>query len=141
MVHYLELMLMGSWKLLLTVALLGAIGCSVFWRAPKVPIEREELRRLVFSAVVLYAVGALASISDRGALAGVVYASGILVCSLAVWLSRGIDRGDGGEGPGDDGPPDNEHPPPGPDGTPAFDWDAFERDLRNYVEGQGTLTR
>lgn len=65
---------------------------------------------------------------------------GILVCSLAVWLSRGIRRDDGSEGGGGggggngNGPPGNQRPPSGPDGLLAFDWDEFERDLSAWTE-------
>ena len=121
-----------GWKFLLTVALLAAICCSVFLRAPRQPIERAELRRLVLAAVVLYFVGAVASISHRGALAGVVYASGILVCSLAVWLSRGADFDDGSDEDPGDGPPSDERPPDGPDGLPLIDWDDFERERARW---------
>jgi hypothetical protein len=133
-------MLSPSWKLLLTVVLLGSIGCSIFMRAPREPIERYELRRLVAAAVVLYAVGALASLAHRGVLAGVVYASGILVCSLAVWLSRGVDRDDGFDGGGGD-PPGGEEPPTGPDGLPTIDWDEFERELAGWAEQRNSLSR
>lgn len=118
-----------TWKLVLTIVLLVAIFCSVCLRAPRVRIAPRELHRLVGAAILLYIVGAAASVSGRGMLAGVVYAAGILVCSLAVWLSRGAERGDGPDGPDDSGPPEDELPPNGPDGIPPFDWDEFEREL------------
>ncbi len=122
-----------TWKLLLTLALLGAILCSVTVRAPREAANRDELRRLVIAAVVLYLVGVLASLSHHGALAGAVYACGILACSLAVWLSRGINRDDGADGCDDDGPPGGEEPPR-PGGFPTFDWDEFERELASLSE-------
>ena len=121
-----------GWKLVLTLALLCAILCSVVLRAPRQRIADHELRHLVLAAVALYGVGALASLAHDSILAGLVYASGILICSLAVWLSRGADPGDGPDGPGGNEPPGDEHPPPGPDGLPAFDWDEFERELARY---------
>jgi hypothetical protein len=117
-----------GWKLALTAGLLVAILGSVVARAPRRPIDRLELRRLVLSALLLYGVGAVASILHRGQLAGLLYASGIVVCSIAVWLSRGTDRGDGPDGPGGGAPPENEQPPPGPEGIPVFDWDQFDRE-------------
>jgi hypothetical protein len=128
-----------TWKLLLTLTLLGAILCSVTVRAPREPTDRGELRRLVVAAVILYCVGTLASLSHHGLLAGTIYASGILVCSLAVWLSRGIRRDDGSEGGGGgggngNGPPGNQRPPSGPDGLLTFDWDEFERELSAWSE-------
>jgi hypothetical protein len=128
-----------SWKLGLTVALLLAICGSVFLRAPREPIERHELRRLVAAAVVLYSVGAVASLDHRGMLAGFVYACGILVCSLAVWLSRGASRRDGPGGSGGDPPPEDESPPPaGPDGLPPIDWGEFERERAAWARELGS---
>ncbi|HET9721358.1 MAG TPA: hypothetical protein VFP55_14855 [Solirubrobacteraceae bacterium] len=123
-----------SWKLLLTGGLLAAIVGSVCLRAPRRSIDRLELRRLVLSALLLYGIGAVASLLHRGALAGVLYASGIVVCSLAVWLSRGADRGDGPDGPGGSRPPTDEDPGTGPDGVPPFEWDweAFERERAGW---------
>ena len=64
-------------------------------------------------------------------LAGLVYATGIAVCALAAWLSRGSDSEDppGGQDPVD------EQPPPEPDGL-GFDWAAFEWDFRSFVDRQ-----
>ena len=130
----------SDWKLGLTAALLLAVLASLAWRAPSDPVERGELRRLVASAVVLYAVGAAASLAGHGTLAGIVYASGILVCSLAVWLSRGTGRGDGPDGGGNE-PPIDEGPPwdPAPDGLPPVDWEAFERERARWADRQ-TIT-
>jgi len=128
-----------TWKLVLTLTLLGAIVCSVTLRAPREPVERAELRRLVLVAIALYCVGTLASLADHGFLAGAVYASGILLCSRAVWLSRGLRRDDGSGGEGDDGPPGDERPPPGPDGFPTFDWDEFERELAAWSSEHAKL--
>ena len=118
-----------GWKLALSATLSVAILGSICLRAPGQPIARRELRRLVLSALLLYAVGAVASALHRGQLAGVMYACGIVVCSVAVWLSRGSERGDGPDGPGGSRPPQDEQPPPGPDGVPPleWDWDSFDR--------------
>lgn len=121
-----------GWKLALTLGLLGAILASVCLRAPQRPLARFELRRLVLGALLLYGIGALASVLHRGQLAGLLYASGIVVCSLAVWLSRGTERGDGPDGPGGSEPPEDEHPPPGPDGIPLLDWDEFDRERAGW---------
>jgi hypothetical protein len=119
-----------AWKLVLTLALAVAILVSLCARAPRRTIPGSDLRRLVVSAIGLYAVGGLASLTHHRFLAAVVYASGIATCALAAWLSRGSDSEDppGGEEPVD------EEPPPGPDGIPAFDWDMFEREFRRYSE-------
>jgi hypothetical protein len=122
-----------AWKIVLAIVLLVAIFLSACAHAPRQPIARNELRQLVGSALGLYAVGLLASLTHHGQLAGIVYAAGIIVCALAVWLSRGIDPGD----PGDDGDePVDEQPPPEPDGLPVFDWTAFEQQFRDYSDSQ-----
>jgi hypothetical protein len=125
-----------SWKLVVTVVLLGVIVLSLCVPPPQRDVEGRELRRLVLGGAVLYALGAYASISHRLVLAASVYASGILICSVAVWLSRGLrhDDGWGGSDGGGGGPSDDEQPPPGPDGMPQFDWDDFERELAAYSE-------
>jgi hypothetical protein len=117
------------WKLVLAVALLAAIFLSACARAPKRPIPRRELRQLVACALGLYCVGLLASLTRHGQLAGIVYAGGIMTCALAVWLSRGSDPGDP---PDDPDEPVDEHPPPEPEGMPAFDWVTFEQQFRDY---------
>lgn len=120
------------WKLGLALALGVAIFVSAYATAPRRAVPGSDLRRLVMSAVALYLVGLLASVTHHAVLAGFVYAAGIFVCALAVWLSRGIDPEDppnGGEEPTD------ERPPPSPDGL-DFDWASFERAFRAYERGQ-----
>jgi hypothetical protein len=87
--------------------------------------------------VCLYLVGGLASLTHHPALAGLVYAAGIVICALAAWLSRGTDSEDppGGEEPVD------ERPPPEPDGLPGLGWDDFERAFRAYAERTGAKAR
>jgi hypothetical protein len=121
-----------AWKLVLVFVLVGAIALSAFARAPRRPLPRGELRRLVLAALTLYGVGVYASLTHHAVLAGVVYVSGIAACGLAAWLSRGSDSEDPPDGR-DDGPPDRE-PPPDPDGLPEFDWAAFERQFRTYSD-------
>lgn len=121
-----------AWKVVLACALAAAIFTSLYARAPQRAVPGADLRRLVLSALGLYAIGAFASISDHPLLAALVYAAGIAVCALAAWLSRGSDS----EDPPDDEDPVDEQPPPEPDGLPAFDWDSFERDFRVYSERQ-----
>jgi hypothetical protein len=121
-----------AWKLVLVVVLVGAILVSACARAPRRPLPRVELRRLVLAALTLYGVGVFASLTHHPLLAGVVYVSGIAACAFAAWLSRGVDP----EDPPDDGgqdPPSQEPPPRDPDGLPAFDWGAFERQFRAYT--------
>jgi hypothetical protein len=120
-----------GWKLALAVALGGAIFFSAYAAAPRRTVPGPDLRRLILAAVVLYGVGALAAVSHHRILAGIVYAAGIVVCTLAVWLSRGIDPEDP---PSDGEEPSDEGPPPSPDGLPEFDWDDFERAFRDYAE-------
>jgi uncharacterized membrane protein YfcA len=121
-----------AWKLVLAVMLGAGILISVYAHAPHRAVAGSDLRRLVVSALSLYAVGGVASLTHHPVLAGIVYAAGIIVCALAAWLSRGTDSEDppGGEEPVD------EQPPPEPDGLPTFDWASFERDFRAYSERQ-----
>jgi hypothetical protein len=119
------------WKLGLAVALGVAIFISAYATAPREPVSRDDLRRLVFSAIALYLVGLLASVTHHPLLAAIVYASGITVCALAVWLSRGTDSEDP---PSDGEEPTDERPPPSPDGLPEFDWASFERGFRTYAD-------
>jgi hypothetical protein len=117
-----------AWKLVLAVTLGAAIVASAYAKAPRRAFPGGDLRRLVLAALLLYAVGLVASLSHRGALAAVLFATGIAISALAAWLSRGSDSG--GPPPGDE--PADEQPPPDPDGIPQFDWAAFERDFRVY---------
>jgi hypothetical protein len=117
-----------AWKLVLAVALGAAIVASAYAQAPRRSFPSADLRRLVLAALVLYAVGMVATLSHRGLLAAILYATGIAVSALAAWLSRGSDSG--GPPPGDQ--PADEQPPPDPDGAPQFDWAAFERGFRAY---------
>ncbi len=126
--------LSATLKLAFAVALVGAIFLSACARAPRQAVPRSELRRLVLCALTLYAVGGLASLTHHGALAGLVYGSGILVAALAAWLSRGRDADDP---PDDSDEPVDEQPPPEPDGIPRLDWVAFEREFREYAERVG----
>lgn len=116
---------------MLAVGLLLAIFLSAYAQAPRQAIAKSDLRRLVLSAVGLYCVGLLASLTHHGQLAGLVYATGIVVCALAVWLSRGTDPEDP---PDDHDEPVDEQPPPEPDGLPAFDWASFEQQFREYSD-------
>jgi hypothetical protein len=119
-----------AWKLALATILGAAILMSLRARAPRRTIPSAELRRLVYAALALYLVGALAWVTNHPVLAGIVYAVGITTAALAAWLSRGRDSEDppGGQEPGD------EQPPPGPGGLPYFDWASFERDFRSYAQ-------
>jgi hypothetical protein len=117
-----------AWKLVLAVVLAAAIIASAYAKAPRRSFPGGDLRRLVFAALVLYAVGLVASLSHHGVLAAALYATGIIVSALAAWLSRGSDSG--GPPPGDE--PADEQPPPDPDGVPQFDWARFEREFRAY---------
>lgn len=103
---------------------------SVCARAPRQSVPGSELRRLVGCALILYAVGGVASLTHHSILAGLVYGAGIIVSALAAWLSRGQDHG----GPPDDDEPGDEGPPPEPDGVPRLDWARFEREFQDYSE-------
>ncbi len=122
-----------AWKLGFAAVLVVAIFASACVRAPRRAAPAAELRRLVVCSLVLYGVGALASLTHHVALAAVVYGAGISVAALAAWLSRGRDQ----EDPPDDGDqPVDEQPPPEPDGVPRLDWARFEREFREYARRQ-----
>ena len=117
-----------AWKLVLAVTLAATIFASARARAPRRALPATDLRWLVAAAVVLYGVGVACSLAHHPILAVVVFAGGIAVSALAVWLSRGADS----EGPSSPEEPADERPPPSPDGAPGFDWAAFERELSAY---------
>ncbi len=124
--------LAAAWKLALAIAFCAAIFASACARAPRHSIPGAELRRLVLSALILYAVGGLASLTHHELLAGLVYGAGIMVSAFAAWLSRGRDQ----EDPPDGDQPEDEQPPPEPDGVPRLDWATFEREFRAYAKRQ-----
>jgi hypothetical protein len=118
----------APWKIALALVLVVIILLGAGARAPRRTLPTADLRRLVASALVLYAVGAFAWLTHHLALAVFIYAAGIIVAAFAAWLSRGTDP----EDPPDD-PPLDEEPPRDPDGL-RIDWESFERDLRAYTE-------
>jgi hypothetical protein len=116
--------------LVLAVALIAAVIISAWAKPPRRSVPASELRRLVVGAMALYGVGLASSLTRHPLLAAVLYACGIAVSALSVWLSRGVDAG---SGPPRGDEPVDEQPPPSPDGAPRFDWAAFERDLADYA--------
>jgi hypothetical protein len=123
--------LAAAWRIAFAIGLCIAIFLSVCARAPSRSVPSWELRRLMVCAVMLYAVGVLAKLTDHGMLAGLVFGGGIMLSTLAAWLSRGRDQ----EDPPDGDRPVDERPPPEPDGMPRIDWPAFEREFRRYEHG------
>lgn len=115
-------------KVAFAVVLTLAIFVSAYARAPRHSVPAGELRRLVGSALVLYAVGGLATLTHHPALAAMVYATGIGIAALAAWLSRGRDQDD----PPGGAEPFDEPPPPEPDGMPRLEWERFEREFRDW---------
>lgn len=117
----------SAWKLVLAVVLIAAVLASARARAPERPFPRDDLKRLVAAALLLYGVGLTASFSHHAILAALLYAAGIGISAFAAWLSRGVDSG---------GPPSAEEPtgepPAPPPARSSFDWQAFERDFRAY---------
>jgi hypothetical protein len=126
-----------AWKLAFAVVLVAAIVTSACARAPRRAADPVELRRLVICALGLYAIGGLATLTHHSILAGVVYATGVSVAALAAWLSRGRDQEDPPDGGSE---PVDEHPPPGPDAVPWWDWERFEREFREYARLSGSTS-
>ena len=120
------------WKLVLAIALGATIFAGACGNAPRRSVPNSDLRRLVLSALALYVVGGLATVSHHTTVAALLYAAGIGICALALWLSRGTDSGD--DPPRGGGEPSDEQPPPSPDGLPEFDWAAFEEQFRAHAE-------
>jgi hypothetical protein len=124
--------LSDTWKVALAIALGVTIFAGACGTAPRRAVPNSELRRLVLSALALYVVGGIATISHHTTVAAFLYAAGIGVCALALWLSRGTDSGD--DPPRGGGEPSDEQPPPSPDGLPEFDWSAFEEEFRAHAQ-------
>jgi hypothetical protein len=120
-----------SWKLALAAVLAGLIIASASAPPPRKQLNWTDIRWLLLGALALYAVGVMALLKHFSQVAVVLSAAGITASALAAWLSRGTDHGGGPpRGPG----PVDEEPPPDPDGLPAIDWAAFERELQAYAE-------
>ena len=122
---------MVLWKVALATVLAALIIASASARAPRRRLRWSDLRWLLLGAVALYAVGLIAIAKHLSQAAILLFAAGIAASALAAWLSRGPDHG-GGPPRGDE--PVDEQPPPDPDGLPAIDWAAFEREVRAYAE-------
>ena len=71
--------LAAAWRLALAIAFCLAIFMSACARAPRQSVPGTELRRLVLCALLLYAVGAMASLTHHQILAGFVYGAGIII--------------------------------------------------------------
>jgi hypothetical protein len=116
--------MIAVWKLIPTVVLLGALVAGFTVRPPREPVAPAELRRLMIASAALYAAGGVALLGHRRALAGIVFATGLLIFVLTAWLARATpppqDGDDGGQGGG--GSPPLKPVPSGPD----FDWTFYE---------------
>ncbi len=94
------------------------------------PPPRRRLRRLVLSAIALYSVGGVASLTHHPPWRPLYMRPGL---PSARWPcgSHGAPipttRPDGEE-------PTDEQPPPAPDGLPELDWGEFERAFRAYTD-------
>ena len=88
-----------AWKLVLAVVLMSGILISAYAHAPRRAVPGADLRRLVLSALALYAVGGLASLTGHPATAAIVYAAGHpRLCAGRVLVSRAGLRGSAGRG-------------------------------------------
>ena len=75
----------NMWKLGLAAALALSIFISAYATAPKESVAGADLRRLVFSAVALYLVGLLASVTHHALpIDGSVWRSGLTYLHNAV---------------------------------------------------------
>ena len=120
-----------AWKLVLAVALLAAIFVSAAARGRRDSrCPGSELRRLVaLRPGALCRSGWLASLTHHALLGGArllrrhrhLRAGRLALARDAIPRIR----------PGSE-EPDDERPPPEPDGVPRFDWARFEREFRAY---------
>lgn len=118
-----------SWKVVLALALFGAVLASARARPPRRSTPAPDLRRLVVGSMALYGVGLVASLTHHPLLGIGLYAVGIVTSALAAWLSRGTDRQDP---PRTEELADEPSPPPS-DGAPRFDWPSFQREFEDYA--------
>lgn len=116
-------------KLALAALLVIAIALAARARAPRRRAAPSDLRRLVLSVLVLYAVGLVALLDGHATLSTVAFAAGVATAALAAWLSRGADSDD----PPGGGDPPARVPPPDPDGVPRWDWERFDRERRTWT--------
>jgi hypothetical protein len=131
--------MLAAWKLIPAVFMLGALVAGFFVRPPREPVSPGELKQLIAAVAALYIVGGVALAMHRTPLAAVVFGSGLVLCALALWLSRGQtppprDDNDGGGGGG--GQPPLDPLPIGPDALPVgpdFDWGFYEDQFREPV--------
>jgi hypothetical protein len=121
----------STWKLIPTALVAGTLLLGLTARPPRAPVPAGELIRLVIVVTALYLVGAVALLDHRTPLAVIVFATGLALCGLAVWLSRGDNppSQDDGDGGGGQQPPHQPTPPPDCD----FDWSFYEEQFREPV--------
>jgi hypothetical protein len=119
------------WKLVLGLALAGAIFLSVFVRAPHRSFPRADLRGMVLGALALYLVGVIASLTHHEVMSAVLYACGIALSAFAAWLSRGSDPHR--PSPDSDADPSEPPSPDAPSDHPLLDWSIFESQFRAYA--------
>ncbi len=130
------------WKLVLGLALGGAVFLSVLIRPPRRGFPREDLRGMVLGALALYLVGGIASLTHHGVMSALLYAAGIALSAFAAWLSRGSDQRR--RGPDGESDPSEPPAPERPGDHPLLDWSAFESQFRAYArrhERRPTRTR
>ncbi len=123
--------MLAAWKLIPAILMLGALVAGFLARPPREPVSSRELKQLVAAVAALYMVGGVALAMHRTPLAAIVFGAGLVLCALALWLSRGHtpppkDDNDGGGGGGE---PPLEPLPLGPD----FDWAYYEDQFREPV--------
>ena len=119
----------SAWKLIPTMVVIVALAAGFSLAPPRAAVSARELRRLVLAIIALYCAGGLTLALGRLLAAEAVFGTALLLCSVALWLSRGRnppprDEGDGGGGG---------QPPVDPPPRPEFDWSFYEEQFREPV--------
>jgi len=114
-------------KLVIAALLVGSIVQAFFGRTPSRRPSSGILTALLVAGLACYVGGLGALMAGSVAVCSLLVVLAVEVMCLGVWLGRaGADGGDGGDSP---------RPEPD-DQPPSFDWDDFERKLRDWERGR-----
>ena len=124
----------SAWALGTPILILVLLGACV----GKAPNSRRPLLTLMLSLAGIIAIAACVVglyLAVHGAAMLLLSGGGCLICSLAIWLSRGEDTAGGGHNFDD---PDPE-PDPEPDPSWSIDWEQLRREISRQRRPAGKL--